>query len=72
MPTAFRGTLLGLMIANLILNCTWEYFVVNRVLPKVNAEISGIESSQHASKESVEGAIKNELIEPIPADAQVA
>lgn len=29
MPIEFRGKLVVLMIANLILNCSWDYFVVN-------------------------------------------
>lgn len=72
MPTSFRGTILGLMIANLILNCTWEYFIVNRVLSKVNAEIAGMKSSQHASRDSAGDALKTELVEPFPVDAEVA
>eukprot|EP00804_Cyclotella_cryptica_P002461 CCRYP_019179-RA/>CCRYP_019179-RA protein AED:0.07 eAED:0.07 QI:2354/1/1/1/0.93/0.75/16/397/909 len=72
MPTSFRGTLLGLMIANLILNCAWEYLVVNRMLPKVNDEIAGIKSSQHASGEYVDTATNAYLIKPIPADSEVA
>ena len=29
MPIEFRGMLVALMVANLILNCIWDYFVVN-------------------------------------------
>jgi hypothetical protein len=30
MPTSYRGILVGLMVANLVLVCVYEYFVVNR------------------------------------------
>jgi magnesium-transporting ATPase (P-type) len=29
MPMEFRGILVALMVANLILNCSWDYYVVN-------------------------------------------
>ncbi len=31
MPVAFRWLLVGLMVANLVVICAWNYFVVNRV-----------------------------------------
>jgi hypothetical protein len=37
------------MIANLIAVCVWDYFVVNRALPRVNKEMAGLKSSQHAT-----------------------
>ena len=30
MPVGFRWLLVGLMVSNLILNCAWDYFIVNR------------------------------------------
>jgi magnesium-transporting ATPase (P-type) len=32
MPAEFRWLLVGLMVANLILNCAWDYFVVNKAI----------------------------------------
>jgi len=31
MPMEFRGLLVGLMVANLVVICVWNYFLVNRV-----------------------------------------
>ncbi|KAL3775476.1 hypothetical protein ACHAW5_005527 [Stephanodiscus triporus] len=32
MPAEFRWLLVGLMVANLILNCAWDYYVVNKAI----------------------------------------
>jgi hypothetical protein len=57
MPTYFRGILVALMAGNLILVCAWDYFVVNRLLPKVNNQVVGMKNSQQATEkfESHEG-----------------
>lgn len=41
MPTSFRGMLVALMVANLILVCAWDYFVVNRMLPCFKKHVAG-------------------------------
>ena len=38
MPIEFRGMLVALMVVNLILNCTWDYFFVNRQFVRNNTE----------------------------------
>ncbi|KAL7521821.1 hypothetical protein ACHAWX_006509 [Stephanocyclus meneghinianus] len=50
MPTSFRGILVALMVGNLVLVCAWEYFVVNRLLPKVNNQVVGMKNSQQATE----------------------
>lgn len=48
MPLEFRGILVELMLANLILNCAWDYFVVNMALRKCGSEMLGTaDDSQH-------------------------
>jgi hypothetical protein len=39
MPAAFRGLLVGLMVANLIVICAWNYFVVNGVMGRVMGRV---------------------------------
>lgn len=48
MPMEFRGILVALMMANLALICAWDYFVVNRALPKVGKQVGLPEDSQRA------------------------
>jgi hypothetical protein len=58
MPTSFRIELVVLMVANLVLVCAWEYFIVNgsfasKVCNKVNkisVEGEDLTSSQRATK----------------------
>ena len=54
MPMGFRWTLVVLMMANLILVCAWDYFVVNRTLPKVREQAGLPEDSQRAGVECVQ------------------
>ncbi len=49
MPMSFRLILVLLMIANLISNCIWDYFIVNKTLPKIRSDLDMIEDSQHPS-----------------------
>ena len=46
MPISFRVVLLVLMIINLVAVCAWDYFVVNRLLPKFSAKIGIPDDSQ--------------------------
>jgi hypothetical protein len=58
MPTSFRIELVVLMVANLVLVCAWEYFIVNgsfasKMCNKVNmisVEGEELTSSQKATK----------------------
>jgi hypothetical protein len=51
MPTSFRGMLVALMVANLILVCAWDYFVVNRMLPCFKKHVTGEMQKQNSSME---------------------
>lgn len=53
MPTHFRWVLVALMVVNLVLNCAWDYFVVNRTLmdPKIKKKLGIPEDSQRAGVE---------------------
>lgn len=61
MPTSYRVQLVVLMIANLLLVCAWEYFIVNGSLPKaiatklfektkIGISVEELRSSQIATK----------------------
>ena len=36
MPMSYRRSLVGLMVANLVMVCAYEYFIVNRTWSKAN------------------------------------
>lgn len=52
MPMSFRVVLLVLMIANLVLNCAYDYLVVNTALPKFGSKLGLADDSQHVSKKA--------------------
>lgn len=62
MPMPFRVTLLVLMVANLIANCFWDYFVVNVALPKVGAKLGIANDSQHVRTSQVSVAAEKEEV----------
>ena len=62
MPMSFRVVLCVLMIANLIANCAWDYFVVNMALPKIGSKLGVVDDSQHAtSKNQIVASQKKEM-----------
>ncbi len=58
MPMEFRGLLVGLMVANLVVICVWNYFIVNRVCmgikgdsdKKVNVVLTEVQIDEAPSK----------------------
>ena len=60
MPASYRGILVGIMLANLMLVCLYEYIVVNKALFKSNAKKQDSIDAESASKEvDLEVAFKN-------------
>jgi len=40
MPLGFRGLLVGLMAANLIIVCAWDYCIVNKMFRKFGSKVA--------------------------------
>lgn len=68
MPLSFRGILVALMIANLILVCVWDYFVVNRMLPQCKNSKEMDTNNQESVKRSQQTA-KESLLDSVGAES---
>ena len=66
MPMSFRGILVAIMVANLILVCVWDYFVVNRMMPGCK---NSKDVNQTSIKSSQQTAMQSSLLDSVGAES---
>jgi hypothetical protein len=59
------------MIANLVLVCAWDYFVVNRMMPGCEGSANGKQNSQQNLKGSQQSTFKESLLNSAGEEAVV-